>query len=344
MYGRIKPNSWEQRKLDNLLINQSIDICSEPSELGRYEVIQQGDIPVVGYTNENPFEKYEDIVLFGDHTLSLYKPNSPFLIATDGVKTFYSKGVIGLFLYYLLLKNLPKNEGYKRYSTILKDKEISLTYNQDEQKHIAGLLLGIDNLITLHQRKFFNWLLKFELNLIELFYSWEQRKLSSLIVDGGSGGTPLTSNQNYYNGTIPFLSITDISNSEGYIFDTEKHISKEGLRNSAAWIVPAESISLAMYASVGKVAILKENTATSQAFYNLVFDNFTTRNIIFQILKKKEINNEWISLISTGTQANLNAEKVREAIISIPLSKEEQDKISGLLFKVDSLITLHQRE
>ena len=99
-----------------------------------------------------------------------------------------------------------------------------------------------------------------------------------------------------------------------------------------------------MYASVGKVAILKENTATSQAFYNLVFDNLTTRNIIFQILKKKEINNEWISLISTGTQANLNAEKVREAIISIPLSKEEQDKISGLLFKVDSLITLHQRK
>ena len=174
--------------------------------------------------------------------------------------------------------------------------------------------------------------------------SWEQRKLSSLIVDGGSGGTPLTSNQNYYNGAIPFLSITDISNSDGYIFDTEKHISEEGLRNSAAWIVPAESISLAMYASVGKVAILKENTATSQAFYNLVFDNLTTRNIVFQILKKKEINNEWLSLISTGTQANLNAEKVREAIISIPLNKDEQGKINSLLFKVDSLITLHQRK
>ena len=174
--------------------------------------------------------------------------------------------------------------------------------------------------------------------------AWEQRKLSSLIVDGGSGGTPLTSNQNYYNGTIPFLSITDISNSEGYIFDTEKHINEEGLRNSAAWIVPAESISLAMYASVGKVAILKENTATSQAFYNLVFDNLTTRNIVFQILKKKEINNEWLSLISTGTQANLNAEKVRDAIISIPLNKDEQAKISSLLFKVDSLITLHQRK
>ena len=136
-----------------ILSNQSINICSKPSELGRYEVIQQGDIPVVGYTNENPFEGYEDIVLFGDHTLSLYKPISPFLIATDGVKAFYSKGVSGLFLYYLLAKNLPKNEGYKRYSTILKDKEIKLTYNHDEQKRIANLILNIDYLITLHQRK-----------------------------------------------------------------------------------------------------------------------------------------------------------------------------------------------
>ena len=144
---------WEQRKLDCVLSNQSINICSKPSELGRYEVIQQGDIPVVGYTNEKPFERYEDIVLFGDHTLSLYKPNSPFLIATDGVKAFYSKGVSGIFLYYLLAKNLPKNEGYKRYSTMLKDKEIKLTYNQEEQKQIAGLILNIDHLITLHQRK-----------------------------------------------------------------------------------------------------------------------------------------------------------------------------------------------
>lgn len=92
-------------------------------------------------------------MLFGDHTLSLYKPNSPFLIATDGVKAFYSKGVTGSFLYYLLMKNLPKNEGYKRYSTIMKDKEIWLTYNCKEQGNISKLMLYIDSLITLHQRK-----------------------------------------------------------------------------------------------------------------------------------------------------------------------------------------------
>lgn len=147
-------NYWEQRKLSNILSNESINICSAPSEIGRYEVIQQGDAPIVGYTNEKPFKDFENIVLFGDHTLSLYKPNSPFLIATDGVKAFYSKGVTGSFLYYLLMKNLPKNEGYKRYSTIMKDKEIWLTYNCKEQGSISKLILYIDSLITLHQRKY----------------------------------------------------------------------------------------------------------------------------------------------------------------------------------------------
>ena len=46
---------------------------------------------------------------------------------------------------------------------------------------------------------------------------WEKRKLGDLIEKGGSGGTPSTSRTEYYNGTIPFLSITDISNSNGYI-------------------------------------------------------------------------------------------------------------------------------
>lgn len=165
-----------------------------------------------------------------------------------------------------------------------------------------------------------------------------------MIINGGSGGTPSTSNPSYYNGNIPFLSITDITNSDGFILDTEKHISLEGLKSSAAWIVPEESISLAMYASVGKAAILKQKTATSQAFYNLVFDDLVLRDFVFQVFKKMEIENGWSALISTGTQANLNAEKVRNLLISIPTNKEEQKKIGSALNKVDNFITLHQRK
>lgn len=152
----------------------------------------------------------------------------------------------------------------------------------------------------------------------------------------------MTSYTSYYQGNIPFLSITDITNSEGYIYDTEKHITNEALENSSAWIVPKESISLAMYASVGKVAILKQNIATSQAFYNLVIPNIKLRNYIYQYLRRMEILSEWDKLVSTGTQANLNAEKVKNILINLPSSEKEIEQIGNILISIDNLITLHQ--
>ena len=160
---------------------------------------------------------------------------------------------------------------------------------------------------------------------------------------GGSGGTPRSTNKAYYNGKIPFLGISDISNSNGFIDKTEKYITEEGLNNSSAWIVPAGSISLAMYASVGKLAILNTNVATSQAFYNMVFDDDNLRDYVYQRLNKANDSGEWTKLISTGTQANLNADKVKNFEISIPTNKREMSMISNFFMDLDKLITLHQR-
>lgn len=173
---------------------------------------------------------------------------------------------------------------------------------------------------------------------------WEQRKLSDLFIKGGSGGTPKSTNKSYYDGEIPFLGISDISNSNGFIYDTEKHITEEGLNNSSAWMVPSGAISLAMYASVGKLAILKTDVATSQAFYNLVFDDENIRDYVYQRLSKANELGEWTKLISTGTQANLNADKVKNFEISIPTDISEISNISTLFKKLDETITLHQRK
>ena len=121
---------------------------------GTYEVIQQGDIPVVGYANGEPFENYERISLFGDHTLSLYKPKGPFFVASDGIKILSpSINLDGLFYYYLLMRYKPNSEGYKRHYTILKDCEALYPTDCEEQKQIGVLFQQLDNLITLHQRE-----------------------------------------------------------------------------------------------------------------------------------------------------------------------------------------------
>jgi type I restriction enzyme S subunit len=173
---------------------------------------------------------------------------------------------------------------------------------------------------------------------------WNNIKLGSTIIKGGSGGTPTSTNPNYYNGEIPFLGIGDITNSNGFIYKTEKSITQLGLINSSAWIVPAESISLAMYASVGKLAILKVDLATSQAFYNLVYDNNNLRDFIYHRLDLANINNEWEPYISTGTQSNLNADKVKNFEIKISTDETELSKINNLFNNINKLIDLNQNK
>ena len=74
-------------------------------------------------------------------------------MASDGVKAYFLQHVEGNYFAYLLEKNLPTNEGYKRYSSILKDREVNLTFDKDEESKIGILLDNLNILITLHQRK-----------------------------------------------------------------------------------------------------------------------------------------------------------------------------------------------
>ena len=67
-------DDWEQRKLGDLLQTLPFkQFLKEPEPDGKYEIIQQGNEPVIGFANGTPCGDYKDVVIFGDHTLSLYK-------------------------------------------------------------------------------------------------------------------------------------------------------------------------------------------------------------------------------------------------------------------------------
>ena len=59
----------------------------------------------------------------------------------------------GYYLLSLLEGNSPQSEGYKRYYSILADREVLFTENHYEQVEIGLYFKNLDNLITLHQRK-----------------------------------------------------------------------------------------------------------------------------------------------------------------------------------------------
>ena len=149
---------WEDCLVGNLLeVVPNKKYITEASKKGLNPVIQQGEKPILGFSNKAPYKEYKKVVLFGDHTLSLYKPKSPFLIATDGIKILYVKDWNGYFLFAFLQKYKPDSEGYKRHFSILKSKKAKFTVIDEEQQKIGNLLSKVDQLIELENKKLQNF-------------------------------------------------------------------------------------------------------------------------------------------------------------------------------------------
>lgn len=146
---------WEQRKLGEILVTVPYKkFMKEPESSGRFEVIQQGYDSIIGFADGFPCNEFEDVVIFGDHTLSLYKPQKPFFVGTDGVRILKGKStIVGYYLYALLERYKPKTEGYKRYYGILTNVEVAITNNPIEQNKIASLFQKLDKSISLQQQK-----------------------------------------------------------------------------------------------------------------------------------------------------------------------------------------------
>lgn len=147
-------DDWEERKFKDILKTHSFrSYLADVSNNGEYEIIQQGDNPIVGYSDGKPFTNYKDVTLFGDHTVSLYKPHSPFFVATDGIKILSADNFDGDYLYTTLERYKPSSQGYKCHFTILKNHDVWFTGNIEEQQKIGLFFSQLDNTIALHQRK-----------------------------------------------------------------------------------------------------------------------------------------------------------------------------------------------
>src|SRR5699024_8232064 len=128
-----KQNNWQQRLLGDFIISHpSRQYITKDILNGIYPVIQQGDESIIGYSNNKPFLDYKNVVLFGDHTLSLYKPKEPFLLSTDGIKILGVNNLDSTFFYYLLENYIPQSQGYKRHFSILKDTLVTVPIELDQ--------------------------------------------------------------------------------------------------------------------------------------------------------------------------------------------------------------------
>lgn len=143
---------WEECTFgDKLLALPYKQFIKQPEVNGTFPVIQQGDVPVLGFANGEPISQYEDKVVFGDHTVSLYKPTSPFFVATDGLRIFSIKDFPQSFLYAMFEKYKPKSHGYTRHTSYLNESTIKYPRNTEEKKVIGDFFKTFDDLISSKQ-------------------------------------------------------------------------------------------------------------------------------------------------------------------------------------------------
>ena len=215
-------------------------------------------------------------------------------------------------------------------------KQIRVYYpNIEEQRKITHLLSLIDGRIAT-QNKIIEDLKKLKSAISAKLFSQEPivwNRLNSYFIKGKAGGTPTSTNKKFYDGDIPFLSINDITKQGKYIWQTENHISQNGLDNSSAWIVPKHSLIMSMYASVGLVTINQVPIATSQAMFSMLLKDESLLDYLYYYLsyfKRRHIH----KYLETGTQSNINADIV--CGIMIPDYEYRHNiKIASMLQSID---------
>ena len=153
-----------------------------------------------------------------------------------------------------------------------------------------------------------------------------------------SGGTPDRDTPSYWGGDIPWVKTAQIQNCFINADDVDEWITPDGLKNSAAKMVPKGTILMAMYGqgkTRGQVAILGLDAAVNQACAAIELDAAVSRDYVYQqlLFRYQAIR----ALSNTGSQENLNAGLIREIGFPLP-ARVEQDYVAGLLTNWDATI------
>ena len=213
-----------------------------------------------------------------------------------------------------------------------------------EQEKIAKLFECIDTRIAT-QNKIIEDLKKLKSAISKQVFAQEPNgwcRLDTLFSKGKAGGTPTSTNKEYYNGEIPFLSINDITKQGKYVRYTENHLSQSGLENSSAWVVPKYSLIMSMYASVGLVTINEIPTTTSQAMFAMQLKDKGLLDYLYYYLsyfKYRYIH----KYLETGTQSNINADIIRGIMIPIyghSRNMEIASTLQGIDVKIDNELSV----
>ncbi len=213
----------------------------------------------------------------------------------------------------------------------------------NEQIAIANILSGLDHyLYTLDalilKKESVKKALSFELlsqrkRLKGFNQNWQKVKVKDfgIII---TGSTPLTQISEYWNGTISWITPTDINDNKD-IFNSERKITQKGL--DTIRMIPKNSVLVTCIASIGKNAILRVNGACNQQINAIIPNKDFNADFIYYLME----NNKQHLLGKAGVTATyiISKQVFEEIDFFVPKDLNEQIAIANILSDLDNEIT-----
>lgn len=212
-------------------------------------------------------------------------------------------------------------------------KELLQEHNIEEQLHIAFILDKIKSLISLRKQQLAKLDELVKARFVEMFGGIHESKMYpyksvSEITSVISGGTPIRAIPEYWeHGDIPWVKTTELQNNR--ITAVDEHITRIGLDNSAAKIVPAGTILIAMYGqgrTRGMTAYLDIEASTNQACACILPVDMVNQIYLWQyfVFSYEKLRN----MAKGGNQPNLSSDIIKQFPVLAP-PKSLQDKFSS---------------
>lgn len=173
---------------------------------------------------------------------------------------------------------------------------------------------------------------------------WEVWKLSHAYKEIGSGTTPSTSNEENFEGDIPWVTTGELR--ENVILDTKKKVSQRTIELFPILRkYPKGSVAIAMYgATIGRLGILGVEATTNQACCVMTTSKVLNNKYLFYWLQA--FKDEIVKLASGGAQPNINQEKVASLKISAPFIDDQVSIVNFLdheTSRIDNLIAKQEK-
>ena len=156
------------------------------------------------------------------------------------------------------------------------------------------------------------------------------------------GATPSTKCEDYYGGSIPWITPKDLSSFKGrYITSGERNITEKGLASCSAQMMPKDAVLFTSRAPIGYVAIASQSVCTNQGFKSIVVNEKADPLFVYYLLK---YNKDAIEAMGSGTTfKEVSGKTMRAVKVRIPLDVNYQKRIAAVLDSLDTKIENNER-